>query len=165
MVIIHSYVKLPEGILDSPTPYNPPPTISRIIISLSFDAKRPYQWWWNHQSIHQGHQQSLRCQDASVGVLGFANPSEASRSLQWRPEQIREPEDLHQTPQSQADSSWSHWHYIYIHLYYIYIYISLYIIIHMLSANTWTYLFPLLPLSRNMCMYMYIYICFYICFF
>jgi hypothetical protein len=28
----------------------------------------------------------------------------------------------------------------------------------MLSANTWTYLFPLLPLSRNMCMYMYIYI-------
>ena len=161
MVIIHSYVKLPEGILDSPTPYNPPPTISRIIISLSFDAKRPYQWWWNHQSIHQGHQQSLRCQDASVGVLGFANPSEASRSLQWRPEQIREPEDLHQTPQSQADSSWSHWHYIYIHLYYIYI--SLYIIIHMLSANTWTYLFPLLPLSRNMCMYMYI--CFYICFF
>ena len=55
--------------------------------------------------------------------------------------------------------------YIYTHLYYIYIYpcilyiyISLYIIIHMLSANTWTYLFPLLPLSRNMCMYVYIYI-------
>ena len=66
--------------------------------------------------------------------------------------------------------------YIYIHTYIIYIYIyislyiiyiSLYIIIHMLSANTWTYLFPLLPLSRNMCMYVYIYIYiwFYICFF
>ena len=53
---------------------------------------------------------------------------------------------------------------IYIYTPILYIYISLYIIIHMLSANTWTYLFPLLPLSRNMCMYMYIYVSTYVFF-
>ena len=46
---------------------------------------------------------------------------------------------------------------------YIYLYIIIHIIIHMLSANTWTYLFPLLPLSQNICIYMYIYMYIYIC--